>query len=944
MKKIKNGFTLIELLAVVVILAILSLIAIPRVVDSIKTSKESLYKEQVNRIIEASNKIIQNREIELPAEYEGFYNPDDTEIDFSQLAENKSLDVKRIPVSVLKEKGYIKDKNIKNPIKTSDKMDSDVAIYYNYLYNQYDVVYCVSEDYYKYYYTEEDYNNRVSIVCSMEYEEAEIIDPVDPESPKPSIQISNRKSYTDRIILEYNLNNTDEFIIRYWKEDDASTIQTIQVDSSNAECNFKKCTIKGLKTTVDAGVSYNFELEAIKDSERTLVSTNKSTEKLPVANLSNTISSETCPRKKSITIHFLATHIAGTPNYFFKGAKYKDGTIQMNDGDKLYDLGVNSPELSNQIYTLTIQNRIETTDNVILADHYYEYIPKIKDQKTIKLYYSAESNTVIHTLTIDESTNRGAKDNTAEKLGVFKITLNHDNSTNNTIIYERNGVGFYSDQTEKTKITKVSIPTKTGYTFGGYYQNNKKIIDENGNLGSNTEFCADVTLTAKWTVIKPQLTLKMNGGNINGSGNDKNYTMTFGTKNNNTVPVPTRQYYTFRGWYTAPTGGTQVYDKNGRNIKATGYWSLAYSSGVWNATNNVVLYANWETNPVYTISFDANGGSGAPSPQTYKWQCGEYKKLSGVIPKKNGYTFKYWRLNAKNGQTAYFNAGADNYSKCYDSDATLIAQWAPKTNTLTLNLNGGKYNNSTNNIVHGMTYDSKNYNQVEIPSRTGFTFDGWYTQATGGAKVYDSTGKNVQANGYWSANYSSGVWKRETDTTLYAHWIYNTPNNITSRLGTGITENAQEYCEQGGSTGPVGWSEIFLPYGYTIELNISVARMSIASGGYCSTGLGSSTDTVTTNFYAAFGNITSNPNVDGRANPMDATLAASYEEKVIWPTTLVSRFTQDDSKKVTYQNSKKDEKFTYFWSFYCGPCVNSAIDVKITLKDESGNIVYQTSQ
>ena len=148
----KNGFTLIEILAVVVILAILALITIPQITKQIQQSKENLYKEQVTRILEASEKYMQDNDQKLP----------------KKMLDN--FDITSTPVTLitlddLYDGNYIKDSSPKNPIKSSINMDDTIAIYYNAPKNQYDLVYCVSEEYYKYYYNDDEYNNIVLKVC-----------------------------------------------------------------------------------------------------------------------------------------------------------------------------------------------------------------------------------------------------------------------------------------------------------------------------------------------------------------------------------------------------------------------------------------------------------------------------------------------------------------------------------------------------------------------------------------------------------------------------------------------------------------------------------------------------------------------------------------------------------------------------------------------------------
>ena len=56
--------------------------------------------------------------------------------------------------------------------------------------------------------------------------------------------------------------------------------------------------------------------------------------------------------------------------------------------------------------------------------------------------------------------------------------------------------------------------------------------------------------------------------------------MTIDASTNNDIGVPTREGYTFGGWYTAANGGTQLYGTNGQNVAATGYWSAASGTGV----------------------------------------------------------------------------------------------------------------------------------------------------------------------------------------------------------------------------------------------------------------------------------------------------------------------------------------------------------------------------
>ena len=85
----------------------------------------------------------------------------------------------------------------------------------------------------------------------------------------------------------------------------------------------------------------------------------------------------------------------------------------------------------------------------------------------------------------------------------------------------------------------------------------------------------------------------------------------------------------------------------------------------------------------YAVSYNANGGSGAPSSQT-KWH-GETLALSSTEPTRSGYTFSGWNT-ASDGSGTSYAAGAS-----YTGNATLAlyAKWTAVTYAVSYNANGG---------------------------------------------------------------------------------------------------------------------------------------------------------------------------------------------------------------------------------------------------------------
>lgn len=155
----------------------------------------------------------------------------------------------------------------------------------------------------------------------------------------------------------------------------------------------------------------------------------------------------------------------------------------------------------------------------------------------------------------------------------------------------------------------------------------------------------------------------------------------------------------------------------------------------------------------YTVSYNANGGSSAPSSQTKYY--GKNLTLSSSKPTRTGYTFQKWNTKSDGSGTSY-DPGAV-YSA--NSGTTLFAIWKANTYTITFNANGGyipvTVNGTTTNnasITKTKTYGVNL--SVPTATRTDYSFLGWATSKTATAATYTSS-KPYTAN---------------AATTLYAVW------------------------------------------------------------------------------------------------------------------------------------------------------------------------------
>ena len=190
------------------------------------------------------------------------------------------------------------------------------------------------------------------------------------------------------------------------------------------------------------------------------------------------------------------------------------------------------------------------------------------------------------------------------------------------------------------------------------------------------------------------------------------------------------------------------------------------------SSNNVTFTVNCNT-----ITYNANGGSGAPSTQTKT--TGQSIALSSTKPIRSGYTFKCWNTKADGTGTNYYPGGT--YSA--NANVTLYAQWtANKKNfKVTYNANGGSSIIPYEYVEEGKT----------VALTTPFKNFKITYNANGGSNAPSATNVSVNCLG-WSlsstattATYTCGSsYKPTSDVTLYAVWEKTGTVNLDSGTPT----------------------------------------------------------------------------------------------------------------------------------------------------------------
>jgi uncharacterized repeat protein (TIGR02543 family) len=308
-------------------------------------------------------------------------------------------------------------------------------------------------------------------------------------------------------------------------------------------------------------------------------------------------------------------------------------------------------------------------------------------------------------------------------------------------------------------IATAALPTGTSAynytTTGAPSSTNCGVINKSNITISSLNIAPSSSFYLKWV-------LNTSGGNSQGIGIDNvvctatfsppTYSLTYDGNGNTSGAVPVDATSPYVAAATVTTlGNTGSLAKTGSTF--TGWNTAVNGSGTAQAVAstfsmpavNTILYAQWTTNN-YTISFDANTGSGSMTNQTIAY--GAAANLTSNSFSKTGYSFAGWNTLANGTGTLYANAQSYTMGA---ANATLYAQWTANDNTLTFDGNGATSGSTAAQTI--ATNASANLTSNGF-IRTGYNFTGWSTTA-GGSVTY--------ADG---ASYTMGT----SNTTLYAVW------------------------------------------------------------------------------------------------------------------------------------------------------------------------------
>ena len=255
------------------------------------------------------------------------------------------------------------------------------------------------------------------------------------------------------------------------------------------------------------------------------------------------------------------------------------------------------------------------------------------------------------------------------------------------------------------------------------------------------------------------ITFDANGGNTLGTGQSATQTYTMGdvtVLNGNPFTDGTR---TFSGWNTHADATAE-----GAEAVADGASVSVLSSLTTWVGNEITLYAQWV--PQYTVTFDANGGSGTYSST-------QDINTAATFPpdatfSREGYRFDGWKDEGGLSYTSYTTSTPN-------AAVTLYAQWVQRC-TVTYDAKGGTFTSGSASV----TVD-KGASSGDLPTvtKTNCTFDGWYNGTTKVTEPF-TVDADTTLDAKWTGASVTVAFKpgaaSGTDNTFT--WLYGEANSL----------------------------------------------------------------------------------------------------------------------------------------------------------------------
>ena len=607
MKLNKKGYTLIELLAVILIIGLILVLSTYGIIKAVKSSKGKAATLSEKSIKEAAETYATEKNddsnywLDITDKENKYFCTTIEELMNKGLLDKKAESTKfKKSDFVLVKKNKVTNVNSKAEILTNDNNNDD----------------------YK--------------VCS-----GNIVNEKVTEYPK----LDSGTSYTDEIEVPFTDANTNsnstmtDKVCMYG--DSTANIKEIGVIEGNT------CKLQGLKQNE----KYYLRVCMKTSRESYLCSNTESRSTLQVKKPTYTLSSNT------LTIKYNNANINGEAKYYFKSTI--KGTSNIN------------------VKRCTLSNNIFTCDGNTTTIEKNTWYQSSSDQISISYTTTGKANVTARTIDKSNNYSESTKDFT-----INKYTITFNKGIADKIGGEANNItkSCYAISGQSCSITSPDIEKK-GYTIIGW-NTNKNATTSIWNINTSKSISSSATY---YPILKANIyTITLNNQGATSSGTKKVYYQYNTTK---TINGTTCYYYTNSSLTTCLSGGYNINKPSKTGYSFKGYYTSTNGSGTnyvnssgtfinnaYKTIGDKTLYANWQAN-TYTITYNANGGSGAPSSQSYTYDPNNDTVfyLSSTTPSRSGYTFLGWSLSST-ATSASYSAG-QRWGTHNANNYTLYAIW-----------------------------------------------------------------------------------------------------------------------------------------------------------------------------------------------------------------------------------------------------------------------------
>ena len=367
---------------------------------------------------------------------------------------------------------------------------------------------------------------------------------------------------------------------------------------------------------------------------------------------------------------------------------------------------------------------------------------------------------------------------TGQTVTMFALWTKDEVQNETDVLYVANGGKFFDDQEVQQGVTdsdgmmrQPMTPTRDGYTFAGWYWvSDLSVLTEEQKEQNKVDFGQPVTkphvtMYAQWVKNQDEINVlyAANGGQF-ADGNDTMQGVADSDGVMRQPAAPTREGYTFAGWYW-------VSDLSGLTDEQKDLNKVDFSQSIA-GKDHATIYAQWTKNQEqndHAVMYVANGGQFATG-ETFQQGVTDSDGVmrQPAAPTREGYTFDGWYWHADYSGYTDEQKAADkvDFSQPVQSDVNIYAQWTKNADQNEIDVlyaaNGGQFATGET-FQQGVTDSDGMMRQPAVPTREGYTFDGWYWHA-------DYSGYTDEQKAADKVDFSQPV---QSDVNIYAQWTKN---------------------------------------------------------------------------------------------------------------------------------------------------------------------------